>query len=87
MPPISPFAVASNQVGVIHDLPPMDEVSVMIRRYVSINLRIKHKLEETSSVEIGDKNRNNKHHLHVNNIGTLMVTNRKPFRVRFTEQL
>lgn len=80
----SPFATMALQMIVLNGFEPISEIRAKINKYVRINLEANHNQLETTTSEIVDGYRKrHKSHLHVKDVGMLMVTNKKPFRVRF----
>lgn len=83
---ISPFASVGFQLNLCAPPGPLDEKVERIRRYVRIALRVCQKLECSES--LGRELRSKRWGLlHNPATGTLMVDKKKPFHVRFSENL
>lgn len=82
----SPFSVAAAQAIPSLCFKPIDEKRASINKYVRIQLRIRHKLESSSSLNYEQNIVNfttKREFIHVPDVGTLMVSKKKPFSVRF----
>ena len=81
----SPFASLAIQNALpLSAFQPMDEARVKINKYVRINMRIRRTLSKTTSEKANDT-KHIKDHMYIPDVGTVMVTHKKPFKVRFSE--
>jgi hypothetical protein len=79
----SPFAVAAAQAIPSLCFKPIDEKRASINKYVRIQMRIRHKLESSNSLNYESNISKKREFIHMPDVGTLMVYKKKPFSVRF----
>jgi hypothetical protein len=86
---ISPFSAIH---APFQESPPpiIDWQAVQRKDYCMLNLRISHCIEKSTSTPVppvtnGQYRKRPKNMLHDNNVGTLMVDRKKPFKVRFSD--
>ena len=81
----SPFASLAIQAALpLSAFQPIDESRAKINKYVRTFMRIRRTLSKTTSEQANDTKRN-KDHMYIPDVGTVMVTHKKPFKVRFSE--
>ena len=85
----SPFAsyVVSDELLDCFTIPAVDVKSLKIKKHIRYQVYIPMFLDRATSTPLlkshEDKGRKTRHHIHVGEAGTLMVSSKKPFRVRF----
>lgn len=83
---LSPFASVVAQSGDHLIFTRIDEARGRINKYFDLHMRIRQQLSSSSSVPTEGKDCLVKpSHMHVKDAGTLMVTHKKPFKVRFAK--
>lgn len=81
---ISPFATVAAQISEHLVFTKLDEARARINKYFSLHMRIRQQLSSSLSLPAEVQQKSMAHNMHMNDVGTLMVTHKKPFRVRFS---